>query len=160
MRQNWVTMCRPIMPPARYPMPTPNSKLATIDSTRSRRSTMPRTTWGTNAARTDRGRITAGIKSANGTTSRGTAYTTHSQFDSRPSCDRTGGTMDRTATNPTSAAAVAIRVRSGVNRPAGFTIWRVLVDRVLDVIDPNQAPVADREADHVEADWTPVPLHL
>src|SRR5437870_1337387 len=105
------------------------------------------------AARTDRGRITAGIKSANGTTSRGTAYTTHSQFDSRPSCDRTG-------TNPTSAAAVAIRVRSGVNRPAGFTIWRVLVDRVLDVIDPNQAPVADREADHVEADWTPVPLHL
>src|SRR5438477_2604250 len=34
--------------------------------------------------------------------------------------------------------------------------WVSLVDRVLDVVDANQASFADGQADHVEADRTPI----
>ena len=111
------------------------------------------------AAGTDCGRITAGIKSVNGRMSKGIANTSHSQFEGRPRSDRTGGTMYRTASNPRSAAAVAIRIRSGTTPGAGLTAAS-LVDRVLDVVDTNQAPVADGQADHVEAELTAVRPHL
>src|SRR2546427_8545579 len=103
----------------------------------------PTVSAATTAAVMDSGRITAGIISANGMTSRTIAYNGHRQLDPWPSRDRIGGTVCRTANTARDAAAIAIRIRPGVT-PAGLNVGKSLVDGVFDVVDPHQAPVTDR----------------
>jgi len=62
--------------------------------------------------------------------------------------------------HPTVLVVVAAIAFASIQDLPGEVANYALVDGILDVVQANQAPVADRQADHVETELSPVRLHL
>ena len=69
-------------------------------------------------------------------------------------------TLNRTLNPPRAKTYVELFYYLSYDKADRLRWSPTLVDRVLDVVDPDEPPVTDRQADHIEAELSPVRLHL